>query len=579
VTKNRRPGKSSPHRTPQQRRHLHAVPDRVAELAPQEMALLDGVREAMRADTPIALLGLVSTMVEISDPRIRNPFDDVAPVLSRSELVESFAGVSFAETTALLTVMARMLPAGDPASAVIEAELPARRHPMPLWVRDLANDRVDVQVMRMTETLGDGENCVIGVRFASGATFTAIIFTDHNLGSAVKDAFLLPVPIDEIMGRVRSGEFEVPGPDHIGPWDGAAARATVSAAIDMGRRTIGMPEKDDWPGTRPAVEWLLSLLPGGGIAEGHSEWSDDDVAELKADFLASIQGSGVDGDDAKFALDMILRFGADYNVGGPLRWSPAVVERFLLDWMPSKVLVPYAEIAMLPTVLASFVEFAHRQEGIDSRLTRTVLLAVGSLVEAFAEAMAGGHPLWPGFDDEFGFAPDPLEALANQVGGSEALAMLDTEPLPDEPFAWEGVPADIHETVAEYLEHLDRVADERLDVEHRTAMRRFLARVAAADPAIFRRRSLASRGAAAVAWAVCRANDTAGTYGAKFTVKELAEWFGTNGSVSQRAEPMLRAIDAPQDIYWGSLPLGMPDLLVARRRQRIVEWRDRDTEG
>ncbi len=533
----------------------------------------------MRADTPIALLGLVSTMVELSDPRGRNPLDDVAPSVSRSDLVQSFAGVSFAETTALLTVMTRMLPAGDSARDVIEAELPARRHPMPLWVRDLANDRVDIQVMRMTESLGDGENCVIGARFASGAAFTAIIFTDHNWGSAVKDAFLVPAPMDEVMGRVQAGEVEGPGPDYIGPWDGAVARATVATAIEQGRRTIGMPEQDDWPATRPAVEWLLSLLPDGGVAERHHEWSDGDVAVLKADFLASTQGLSVDGDDADFALDMILRFGADYNVGGPLRWSPAVVARFLLDWMPSKVIVPYADIAMLPSVLADFVEFVHRREGIDPQLTREVLRAVGSSVEAFGEAMAGGHPLWAGFDDEFDFEANTLEALANQVGGLEALTMLDTEPLPDEPFAWEGLPADIHDSVAEYLEQLDRVADERLDVEHRTAMRRFLARVAVADPAIFRRRSSASRGAAAVAWAVCRANDTAGTYGAEFTVKELTGWFGTNGTVSQRAEPMLRAIDAPQDTYWGSLPLGMPDLLVARRRERIVELRDRDTAG
>lgn len=551
----------------------------MAEWAPQELELIDGVREAMRADTPIALLGLVSTMVELSDPRGRNPFDGVAPSVSRSDLVQSFAGVSFAETTALLTVMTRMLPAGDSARDVIEAELPARRHPMPLWVRDLANDRVDIQVMRMTESLGDGENCVIGARFASGAAFTAIIFTDHNLGSAVKDAFLVPAPIDEVMGRVQAGEFEGPGPEYIGPWDGATARATVATAIEQGRRTIGMPEQEDWPATRPAVEWLLSLLPDGGVAERHHEWSDGDVAGLKADFLASTQGLGIDGDDADFALDMILRFGADYNVGGPVRWSPAVVERFLLDWMPSKVIVPYAEIAILPTVLADFVEFVHRREGIDPQLTREVLRAIGSLVEAFGEAMAGGHPLWAGFDGEFGFAANTLEALATEVGGREALTMLDTEPLPDEPFSWEGLPADIHDSVAEYLEQLDRVADERLDVEHRTAMRRFLARVAVADPAIFRRRSSASRGAAAVAWAVCRANDTVGTYGAEFMVKELTEWFGTNGSVSQRAEPMLRAIDAPQDTYWGSLPLGMPDLLVARRRERIVEWRDRDTEG
>ncbi|MFN3866089.1 MAG: DUF6398 domain-containing protein [Demequina sp.] len=576
MPKKRRPNKHPVHRTPQQRRHLHAVPDRPAEPDSHATELLEGVRKALRSDSPIELLGTVSTMVEVTDPRGRDPLNRDAPQISRANLVESFVEVPFAETTALLTVMARLLPDTDPSRAAIAEELSARHHPMPLWIRDLANDRVDVQVMRMAETLGDGENCVIGVRFESGAAFTMIVFIDHNMGSVVKDAFFLPVAIDELMARVTAGEFEGPAPDRIGPWDRADARATVAAAIEQGRRTIGMPDQDDWPGTRPAVEWLLTHLPEGGVADGDHEWSDADVEELKAEFLASPEGRSVDTDDADFAVDMILRFGAGYNVGGPLRWSPIVVARFLLDWMPSKVVVPYANISMLPTVLADFVQFVHRREGVDGELTGEVLLAVGSSVRAFSEAMAEGHPIWGRADDGFDLSAMVLEPLTAAVGGRDALDALDATPLPDEPFVWDGIPQDIHERVTGHLELLDRVADEHLDVEHRTAMRRFLSRVAVADPAIFRRRSSAARGAAAVAWAVCRANDTAGTYGADLTVRELAGWFGTTGTVSQRAEPMLRAIDAPQDIHWGALPLGTPDLLVSSRRERIIEMRDRD---
>ena len=81
------------------------------------------------------------------------------------------------------------------------------------------------------------------------------------------------------------------------------------------------------------------------------------------------------------------------------------------------------------------------------------------------------------------------------------------------------------------------------------------------------------RGAAAVAWVICRANESVG-YSADLTVAELLAWFGVKGSVSQRAEPMLRAngVD-PHDSLNGEL--GSPALLVSTRRRKIIEVRDR----
>ena len=64
-----------------------------------------------------------------------------------------------------------------------------------------------------------------------------------------------------------------------------------------------------------------------------------------------------------------------------------------------------------------------------------------------------------------------------------SLMALDDTPLPDQPFEWTGVPEDIRPVVAEVLSQCDRVTDELLDVEHRTAMRRFLSRVAVGDRA------------------------------------------------------------------------------------------------
>jgi hypothetical protein len=57
-------------------------------------------------------------------------------------------------------------------------------------------------------------------------------------------------------------------------------------------------------------------------------------------------------------------------------------------------------------------------------------------------------------------------------------------------------------------------------------------------------------------------------------VQELLAWFEVKGSVSQRAEPLLRAIGVEPQPGYGPLSLGTPDLLVSGRRAAIIVQRD-----
>jgi hypothetical protein len=178
-------------------------------------------------------------------------------------------------------------------------------------------------------------------------------------------------------------------------------------------------------------------------------------------------------------------------------------------------------------------------------------------------------------EEELSVGEMMLERLDATVGGRFALQNLDTEPLPDEPFEWAGIPDDIRPVVQEMLEACDRCAEELLDDEHRTAMRRFLSRAAVAAPANFRRRASALRGAAAIAWVICRANDSAGTYLGGLSVQELLAWFGVKGSVSDRADPLLRANGVDPTQLYGYMTLGASDLLTAKRRAEVIAQRDR----
>jgi len=171
-----------------------------------------------------------------------------------------------------------------------------------------------------------------------------------------------------------------------------------------------------------------------------------------------------------------------------------------------------------------------------------------------------------------------LEALRDCVGGEEALDALDDIPLPDEPFSWSDISDDVHDRVREVFELCDGACDELCSVEYRTACRRFLARAARGDPAVFRRRARAETAAAAVCWIVGKANDLFTSWtGEGMLVKDPTAHFGlAAGGVSQRAETLLKAAGVERAAYaYGRQGLGSPDFLVARRRRAILDERGR----
>ena len=105
--------------------------------------------------------------------------------------------------------------------------------------------------------------------------------------------------------------------------------------------------------------------PGGAIATQREEMPAEDRDALRDEFLASPEGRAFapDGDEA-FGVSLAIDFCVDYVDGRPLRWSPVVVELFMADWVPSKVLADAGVFEVLPSVLDAWVRFAGRKAGI-----------------------------------------------------------------------------------------------------------------------------------------------------------------------------------------------------------------------
>lgn len=578
-------GKNDRGRDRERRRRQHQHPaHRPSPARAEDQELIKGLRSALRSDDPLDLLAVVSGFLEVSDPRSRNPFDREQPRTTLDDLLESLLDAPFAETTAALTAM-RVLVPDELTAARIARALQPRTHPLPAWLNALGQARVEPEVWFLTHVLGDGDDYLLGVTLPTGHTLSALIYIDHNLGGVVKDAFVVPDTLEDL--AIKLGRT-MPDPDQsLTRTDPATARAVIARAIKHGSRLYPPPQSDTWPMCRPVIEWMLRLLPDGGLAPEIKEWTEAETEAIAEDFFGGPFGAPLDRADERDLLYNILWFATSYATGDPLRWSPVTVELLLADWVPRKILADPAHLAKLPNLLRAYIRHCHDQLGIRSELTDETLAAVDAYEPDYQRAIRTSRPRGPAallanlFDgaewaeDEPSTSEIMLESLDRRVGGRLALQDLDDRPLPDEPFEWAGIPTDIHPVLQQVLDACDHCADDLLDVEHRTAMRRFLSRAAATDPALFRRKASPTRGAAAIAWIICRANDTVGSHRSRLTVADLLAHFDITGSVSQRAEPLLRANGIDPHQLYGSMTLGTPDLLTADKRHDLITLRER----
>jgi hypothetical protein len=571
-----------------------------------EPDLLAEVRSRLATGEPLDLLAEASGLVAALDPRSRSPFDRTASrdegSASLDELVRTFAEVDRIETSALLAVIAQLAP-GDLLRARARRYLADRRHVLPEWLRRL-DEAEAYRCVEVVHVLGDGDDLIVGVRLEDGQELSIVVYVDHNLGAVAKDAFVVSGPVDELVAMMRE-HTEVPLDTEWRELDPADARARITEAVEHGALMFPPFESETWPACRPLVEWVARLLPEGGAGYERPEWDDAGRAALTESFFASDFGARLDDREHRDLFESILWFATDYGPGDPLRWSPTAVEILLSDWIPRKIVAPTKFLSEAPALLRAFVGYAHAERGIRPGLTEETLAAVdewepeyqrtirsprlqgpaallaamGALDSDGPWGLSGGNESNASYDT----AGTMLESLQRAVGSKEALSALSDDALPDEAFVWDGIPEDVRGKVGEILERCDRCCDELLDVEYRTACRRYLARVVTGDPEVLRRPGRADTAAAAVCWTVGKANELFVPSGGGMLVKDLLGHFGlAQGSVSQRAATLMKAAGIGSDRGYHpawDVALGTPDLLVCSCRRRIIERRDRYVES
>ena len=569
MSKRKRSPQNRPARKPKQRRGRRP-PDRR-----QAPSLLDEVSTRLDDPSPLGLLSYVSGLLNAVDPRNRNPFDRGDPEFAVDELVASFLDMPSRETSALLAVIAAFTD-DDLLRARIRRELTSRRDELPAWLAQLPA-AVPVSPLQVTETLGSGENVLVGTTFADGAALTAAVFVDHNLGSVVKDAY----PIDGALAEVRAVFESAAEQDDVAvaPIAPADARARIADAIASGARTFPPYESDTWPACRPLVEWMCAQLPPGGTGFEYREWTEAETKRLADAFFASEHGAPWRRDrDARATVQSLIWFGTGYSTLDPYRWGTPKLELLLLDWIPRKIMDNPASLARYPDVIRAFVAFGHEHVGVPARFTVEAWEAIDAFEPEYLDLIADGdrpQGVAALFDamgvpmaDDLGYLADDIGPfLEDEVGGPDALAALDAVPLPDEPFDGEGLGEAVRDRLTPVVAQLDDVVGEVFGVEARTACRRLARRVALAEPAVITRAKRDEVTAAALCWMVATAN---GLFGPVLVKDVLARFGLASGGVSQRVEAIRRGLG----LRWDSRALGTADLLVSSYRQRLLALRD-----
>jgi hypothetical protein len=230
---------------------------------------VDDVRRTLREGHPLSFLTLASTLLTVVDPRVRDPFErpgEAPPRLERDEFISTLLEIDERETTALLTAFAEL--SGDElTTSRLRRELAPRNHVLPAWLLGLRHAKV-YRAVEMVHILGDGDDIMLGVRFPTGQEMAVVVYVDHNLGTVVKDAFVIPGTLAELVTFMRGKSGDDPD-TAFNDIDAADARARVAEAIEAGAgqacAAIAVVEEEEI-GRQPITALLCGLGQGLDLA-------------------------------------------------------------------------------------------------------------------------------------------------------------------------------------------------------------------------------------------------------------------------------------------------------------------------
>lgn len=406
----------------------HPAPSRPAGLPDAEPrdAVLDTLQETLTMDLAAAPAELQPVIAEASVARLSTmvadrlwPEDaseeigeverlfwmDVARVLAERRDVDSFI---------LLTGLARTV--GQAGRLPLQRALMTRSRfaaDIPAWVERIATFRLTSTVLS-EDISGDGLSVVLDYD-DENHPHTLIVFVDNNLGALVKDVFVGP-PLQQVVDAYQRG-----GRVTVKTVRPAVAAGIILQALGETHEYDDPPVTDDFEFFTGLLVNRLTQLPERPIRPPvQARWSGRQRDRLVADFLAW-PGAAELPEDAAGIARLWLDHALDYTAGGPLRVSAVLVELFITQWIPNKVIADSNYSRAVPPVLKAWLRFASERSEVDQETLAEAVDAVDTWSPALWFRPAG--------------EPMPIQIPTPSVEDLEAMTLvlpgIGSPPQPD----------------------------------------------------------------------------------------------------------------------------------------------------
>jgi hypothetical protein len=359
-------------------------------------AALNAAGELLTIDDPLEAEDWASGMLG-AFYKLPAPFD-VRERLERSlgpAIVQGAERKRNATGLAVLCALASVT--GDEIGArEAAARMAARGVPRPRWAEVIGTPEF-LGGYTVTDPFGDQIGYYLTFRYADREPHLLMALYDENLGGIIKDAFVAGLREGADPRLLLATDPEVAVQDA----DPAEAATRVGHAIATGDLFVDNDWTADFKHTRALLRARVRLLPTVELSEPPEPLDDEGRELLIEEFLAS--PFAPPRDETVRIVDHCLIARCDFGDGDPLRWSPTVVELFMLDYLPRKVSLSPEEVDALPEVLTAWVRFALTKRGLDERFVAEAAEAVQTFTEEFRGAVSDS--------DNFGPAKAIMRAL------------------------------------------------------------------------------------------------------------------------------------------------------------------------
>jgi hypothetical protein len=276
----------------------------------------------------------------------------------------------------------------------------ARGVPEPPWVGEIGAAAF-VRGWTLADVYRDQTAYYAHFRYPGRDEHLVSALYDENLGGIVKDASAGVLARDPRAAAERAPDAVVADID-----PGTLASA-VRSAIASGDLYLDNDWTEDFKELRALLLARMRLLPEGEAPS--VEPLDDASREALVEEFLTRPGAPPDDEVTRGVLDHCLTARCDFGDGDALRWSPTVVEMFLLDFLPRKATVDAAQIRAMPDVLGAWVAFCLERRGLEPRWIEETQATVDELMPEFRQAVTDQSSFGSGKRIEYAMLADGVD--------------------------------------------------------------------------------------------------------------------------------------------------------------------------